>query len=284
MKRSLMVVVLLVGCFALLGQAQVLADSTVWQAVPGPQGGSVAALVMSPDYANDHTTFAGLRGQGVYRNVYGSAAWQPLGLADQVIIDLAISPNFAIDHTLFAATGLGTSGYQVYRSTDGGATWQQPDLTPYDDGFKPLIGLSISPNYSSDHTIYALGATEMYKSNNGGQVFTKMSGWYATHHVTAWAFSPAFAVDHTIFAAVQNNGIMKSINGGGTWSPTSFADSYTALAVSPNFASRSDRRGDRGQHRAHVFLVRWRRDPHRARSHSGDRRQADDRVFAYVCG
>ena len=60
-----------------------------------------------------------------------------------------------------------------------------------------MIGLSISPNYNADHTVYALGATEMYKSTDGGLVFSKMGGWYATHHVTALAFSPAFATDHT---------------------------------------------------------------------------------------
>ena len=159
-----------------------------------------------------------------------------------------------------------------------------PDLTPYDDGFKPLIGLSISPDYSSDHTIYALGTTEMYKSTNGGLVFTRMTGWYATHHVTAWAFSPAFATDHTLFAAVQNNGIMKSINGGGAWSPTSFGRFLHRAGRVAQLRGRSDCRGNRGQHRAHVFLIRCRSHAHRTRSLSSDRRQADDRIFAHVCG
>jgi photosystem II stability/assembly factor-like uncharacterized protein len=192
---------------------------------------------MSPHFATDLTVFAGLRGFGVYRSTNGGNTWQPTGLLDQVIIDLVVSPNFAVDHTLFAATGLGSSGYQVYRSTDGGATWQPPYVTPYGYGFKPLIGLSISPDYGNDHTVYALGTTEMYKSSDGGQVFTTMDGWYATHHVTALAFSPAFATDHTVFAAVENNGIMKSINGGGAWATTSFdsTDTPTALAISPDY-------------------------------------------------
>jgi photosystem II stability/assembly factor-like uncharacterized protein len=239
MKRAIAIVAVLLGWLSLFGSPHVLADGPDWTSVSGPAGGSVAALAMSPNYSADLTVFAGLRGHGVYRSTDGGVTWQAAGLQDQVIIDVAVSPNFAVDHTLFAATGLGSSGFQVYRSADVSATWQPPYATPYSSGFKPLIGLSISPNYSNDHTIYVLGTTEMYKSTDGGLVFSKMSGWYATHHVTALAFSPAFATDHTLFAAVQNHGIMKSIDGGGTWAATMFDvnGTFAALAISPNYPS-----------------------------------------------
>ncbi len=236
MKRLLAIVALALVGINPFGQSLTVADSPAWNSVPGPAGGSVAALVMSPDYAADHIAFAGLRGQGVYRNTDGGYTWQPAGLSDQVIIDLAISPNFTADHTLFAATGLGDGGYQVYRSTDGGVTWQSPYVMPYEYGFKALIDLSISPDYHTDHTVYALGETEMYKSTDGGLVFVKAGGWFASHSVTALVFSPAYATDHTLFAASPGYGVMKSI-GGGIWATTSFDVNSTAVAVSPNYAT-----------------------------------------------
>jgi hypothetical protein len=143
MKRALAIVAVWLAGLSVSGQPHALTSSPAWESIAGPAGGSVAALAMSPDYASDHTVWAGLRGHGVYRSVDGGGTWQPLGLSDQVIVDLAVSPNFAVDHTLFAATGLGASGYMVYRSTDGGATVAA--RVAHSDGFKPLIGLSIHP-------------------------------------------------------------------------------------------------------------------------------------------
>ena len=105
MRSALVIVAILIGCLSPFAQPRALADSPVWENVPGPAGGSVAALAMSPNYATDLTVFAGLRGHGVYRSTDGGSTWQALGLLDQVIVDLAISPNFAVDRTLFAATG-----------------------------------------------------------------------------------------------------------------------------------------------------------------------------------
>lgn len=211
------------------------ADSGGWQPVTGLSGVSVTALALSPNYSTDHTAFAGLRGRGIYRSTDSGATWQSAGLTDQVIIALAISPAYATDHTLYAAVGLPTTGYMIYRSLDGGATWQMPFVTPYAYGFNTLVSLSISPDYAHDHTLYAIGATETYKTDNGGLVFTKSGGWFGTHQVTHLAFSPAYASDHTLFASVRHDNVYRSTNGGGQFTPIGLGD-VSALAVSPNYA------------------------------------------------
>ena len=192
MKRCLLFVFTFVLCAASIGIPPSSAAPQAWQLLDGPRGGSVAALALSPDYANDRTVFAGLRGRGVYRSIDGGEMWQPSGLSDQVIVDLAISPAYATDHTLFAAAGLSPAGFNIYRSTDGGATWQTPYITPYAYGFKPLMRLSISPDFANDHTLYALNGAETYKSSDGGLTFFKAGGWFASHTVTNLVLSPGY--------------------------------------------------------------------------------------------
>ncbi|MBI5565056.1 MAG: hypothetical protein HY870_09180, partial [Chloroflexi bacterium] len=236
MKRLFLSGLILTLCWLLGRPLTAVADSEGWQPVSGLSGVSVTALALSPNYSTDHTVFAGLRGRGVYRTDDSGETWQPVGLSNQVIIALAISPAYATDHTVFAAVGLPTTGYQVYRTVDGGATWQTPFVTPYPYGFGPLTGLSISPDYTHDHTLYALGATETYKTDNGGLVFTRSGGWFATHQVTHLTFSPAYATDHTLFAAVENDNVYRSTNGGGQFTPIGLGD-VNALAVSPNYTA-----------------------------------------------
>ena len=232
MKHTLAVALILALAFTLIGLQSVLADTSTWQPVSGPNGGSVAALAMSPDYTNDHTAFAGLSGRGVYRTSNSGFSWQSSGLSDQVIVDLAISPAYATDQTLFAAAGLPTTGYNVYHSNDGGQTWQLPDNAP---DFQSITGLSISPNFASDHALYVIGASATYKSDDGGQTFFESGGWFGTHRLTHLVFSPAYATDHTLFAAVQNDRIYQSTDGGAHWTPTGLSGDISALAVSPNY-------------------------------------------------
>ena len=182
-KRIWLGGLLLALCLMSGGTPTVAAECSGWQPITGLSGVSVTALALSPDYAADHTVFAGLRGRGVYRTTDSGDTWQSAGLSNQVIVALAISPNYAADHTVFAAVGLPTTGYMIYRSTEGGANWQAPFVTPYAYGFNTLISLSISPDFAHDHTLYALGA-QTYKTDDGGLVFTKSGGWFATHQVT----------------------------------------------------------------------------------------------------
>ncbi|MFN8595273.1 MAG: hypothetical protein U0559_03700 [Anaerolineae bacterium] len=237
MKHWLLVALILALCLTPIGLRSSSAAALDWQLLNGPRGGSVSALAMSPNYANDRTVFAGLRGRGVYRSTDGGETWQAAGLSDQVIVDLAISPNFVADHTLFAAAGLAPGGFTIYRSTDGGTTWQSPYLTPYSYGFKPLLRLSISPDFAHDHTVYALNGAETYKSGDGGSTYFKSGGWFASHTVTHLISSPAYNVDHTLFAAVQNDQLYKSTDGGAHWNPAGPGGAVSAVAISPNYAT-----------------------------------------------
>ena len=174
------------------------ANTAEWQPLTGPYGGSVSALAISPGYTTDLTTFAGLRGQGVYRAYSDVASWQPISPPWHVV-DLAISPDYVNDKTIFALSGLWTTGYTVHRSIDRGNTWQTATPATVADA----LGLAISPNFANDQTLYLYGSsTSSYVSTNGGVTFTALGGWFANHGVSAMAFSSNFANDQTIFALV----------------------------------------------------------------------------------
>jgi len=210
--------------------------SSAWQTLPGPTGGSLTDVILSPDYGQDRTLFVATHGRGVYRSSNDAFAWSPTGLADGEVVDLAISPDFANDHTLFALSGLWTTGYTVQRSSDGGASWQTSSSPA---SFAAGLSLVVSPNFAVDQMVYLLTAVDnhTYVSTDGGDTFAQAGGWLAAHDVNALAFSPNFAADQTLFALVPNEGLYKSVDGGAVWQPTGLNGSLSALAVSPDFAN-----------------------------------------------
>lgn len=203
-----------------------------WQPLPGPSGGSVAALAISPAYATDHTVFAGIRGEGIYRSADGGSSWTATGAGPGAIVDLALSPAFPADDTLFALAGTSAVGYYVYRSADAGTTWEERAMIT---GGRAL---AISPDFAHDHTLYLLTGAAMptYISTDGGATFAGAGGWFDAHDVTALAFSPAYATDHTLFAAVRDDALYRSNDGGTTWDTTLGGD-IEAVALSPDYAA-----------------------------------------------
>jgi photosystem II stability/assembly factor-like uncharacterized protein len=235
MKRNLVLSFIMLVAFSLVRDQPIRASAEPWQPLPGPYGGSVAALALSPDYATDHTLFAGLRGPGVYSSGNGGNSWQHVSPNGWVVIDLAISPAYVADHTLFASFGLWTSGYHVYRSTDEGLSWQ--DATPAWTGLANQPHLAISPDFYTDHTLFVVGGSQTFVSSDGGDTFAAPGGWFATHSVTQIAFSSDYAADQTLFALVPDQGLYKSEDGGVTWNPTALSGSLSTFAVSPGYAT-----------------------------------------------
>ncbi len=126
--------------------------------------------------------------RGVYRSMDGGQTWEHVLYLDEKTgaNDIVISPSNP--NVLYASlweNNPGINGKQsgIYRSTDGGQTWEKADNgLPEDDG-KGRIGLAVS--HSNPEKVYALldhrnqgkdqGAAEVYITTDGGE------NWEITH-------------------------------------------------------------------------------------------------------
>ncbi|MEM1240636.1 MAG: glycosyl hydrolase [Cyanobacteria bacterium P01_H01_bin.26] len=105
-----------------------------------PERTILEGVALSPSYAQDGTVLVSLRGKGLYKSVDRGDTFAPIGDASLAFSrpynvpcagrPIQFSPNYANDSTIF---GFGTANTDIYRSTDGGETWeilQTPDLEP----------------------------------------------------------------------------------------------------------------------------------------------------------
>lgn len=222
--------------FGLLGTSIPLqaAAATVWNPVGGPYGGNMTCVAVSPNFSSDHTIFAGCDDGGVYKSVNGGDTWTLL-LGDRARA-LVISPDYATDHTLFATTGM-----DVLKSTDGGASW-----TTVNDGLPAAStssALAISPDYANDGTVY-VGVEwgflwyhyyDVYATYTGGSSWTAAGDEAAAHAI---ALSPNYATDGTVF--LSRGGTVMHRTSSDTWRPATGGlpdDDLGALAVSSAFAT-----------------------------------------------
>lgn len=198
------------------------ADGQPWQMVGGlPLTNTAATVAFSPDFANDRTLFVGLAtyygGSGVYRSVDGGQTWQAAsrGLTDLAINRLAISPDFKADRTIFAAGARGG----LYRSTDGGDSWVSlaDRYRTEPNASAALTTLVLSPNFARDGRVLighmsGLGGT--WLSRDRGETWTKVLAESATR--------AAFLADgQTVYAVLSSNSVMRSDDGGETWTAAS---------------------------------------------------------------
>ncbi|MFQ5576635.1 MAG: hypothetical protein ACE5G8_06555, partial [Anaerolineae bacterium] len=136
-------------------------------------------------------------------------------------------------------------GGRLYRSADGGQTWQ---LLGAGLPGRPVGALGISPNFAADHTLLA-GLWEfgwaggMYRSTDGGDSWRPATRGLTDLEIAQIAFSPTFSRDRTIFANTFDRGLFRSTDGGDSW--TSLGRTYAPsgadaradhLALSPTFA------------------------------------------------
>lgn len=115
------------------GLFQTQDGGATWAEVSGAYGERpyIEAVAVSPGYATDQTMWVSVRGQGLFKSTDGSNSFDPIGDAalpvsivsnfESSAMPLVISPGYAEDQTLY---GFGSVQSEIFKSTDGGATWQ----------------------------------------------------------------------------------------------------------------------------------------------------------------
>jgi photosystem II stability/assembly factor-like uncharacterized protein len=148
--------------------------------------------------------------------------WTPMGPGGGSIIALVIDP--ATPTTLYAGTA-----DKVFKSIDGGATWQAASAGLPDAAVRAL---AVDPTAPS--TLYAgTDSTGVFKSLDGGATWQAASSGLTDPVVRALALDPATPT--TLYAGTDA-GVFKSLDGGATWQAASMGLTdlgITALAISP---------------------------------------------------
>ncbi len=218
--------------------------------------GSIGAITVAPsdpDVVYVGTGSADIRGnvstgKGVYRSTDGGKSWSFEGLEDAGQIgDIVVSPR---DPDLVYLASIGhafgpnpTRG--VFRSRDGGKTWQKVLFVSDSTGF---IDLAMDPN--NPRVLYAAawqterkpwtivsGGHEggIWKSTDGGDHWTKLGGGLPTGLVGKASVTVSPADPDRVWVLIEaspidKGGVYRSDDAGKTWRQTSHSHDLTQRA------------------------------------------------------
>jgi photosystem II stability/assembly factor-like uncharacterized protein len=203
--------------------------------------GAVAVCAANPDVVYIGMGEVDLRGDvipgdGVYKSTDAGATWTHIGLEDtQMIGKIRIDPTDC-NHVYVAALGhtFGPNTQRgVFRTTNGGATWEK---VLYRDDLTGAVDLSLDP--TNPNVLYAAlwhvyrkpwqlwsGGVEsgLFKSTDGGTTWTDLTprfGFPAGTPIGKIGVSVSGANPNRVYAEVEevpNGGLFRSDDAGATW-------------------------------------------------------------------
>jgi photosystem II stability/assembly factor-like uncharacterized protein len=186
--------------------------------------GYVYALVV--DRRDPDIVYAGTWETGVFKTTDGGASWRPIGLGsvNTLVLDPR-DPETIYAGAVGAAAGPGSiydwSG--VFKSSDGGASWQPV-------GLQGTNVAALALDLQDPETVYAgTDGKGLVKSTDGG-VSWRAAGLQGTN-VGALMLDPQHP--NTVYAGTDENGVFKSTDGGRTWRALTMLRGAELLALHP---------------------------------------------------
>jgi photosystem II stability/assembly factor-like uncharacterized protein len=185
-------------------------------------------LSLVADPRSPSTLWAGTDA-GIYRSVDSGRSWTFEGLTDLGVTSIAIDPSHS--SVIYAGTFTLGAG-ELFKSVDGGLTWQESDTELKQDA----VPNSIAIDPTNTQTVYvAMGSAGndfggLYQSSDAG------SSWKLTSlgHEAVTAMALDLANPNTIYAATADEQFFVSSDRAASWQRVfSLGDVVTAIAIDP---------------------------------------------------
>jgi len=216
-------------------RAGVSRNSWTWLG-PGNVGGRIGSILVHPSDPN--LIWVGNAGGGMWKSGNGGATFQPVNdfLANLAVSAMAMSP--ADPKVMYAGTGGGAGastlrGAGIFKSTDGGETWNQLPATSAADWSGGVEKISIAANgntvLAATKAVYADVPSAIWRSTDGGNTWTEtlkqtggVEGWVVEFHPTDNGLA---------IASTKNGQAYSSTDGGATWNAATGIPAEGLIAV-----------------------------------------------------
>lgn len=201
------------------------------------------ARIFRIDPRNPRIMFALSKSDALVRSIDGGETWQPIGAGLPSDEHHALAMSLAIDpfdsNIMYAGTGgFVGNGHGVYKSVDGGDTWEAVNRGMLD---YRITAIATHPHQTQ--TIFAGSDNgDFFRSMDGGQTWEELSAALPVEmsdHPTITEIIILSETPETIYLLVDDAGVVISDDGGNRWrllgQPGQFSfTSFTTMTVIPD--------------------------------------------------
>jgi len=198
-----------------------------WHAVLTGGSTSIAptCVTLGPGHGPARRVWVGARGGMLHSSPHGEE-WErtSLGFPPPLVSTIVAAPHREAGDVMLA----GTFEDGIFRSGDGGLTWQPANVGVLDGC---VLAFAFAPGFPGDGEVYAGTATGILRSDNGGKSWQDCTPGDADLAVTSIAVSPMAPDSPCILAGTETHGLLRSTDRGHSWSAVAGGDPNAGVHV-----------------------------------------------------